>query len=143
MEPEEENAQPRTLRWVPLVFLGKIGPRHHADSWHLSLWQTFFCSTIGERVLVLVTLPTRSYPGATCGCSKFLLDSHGDHVGTCKSHSGATKSHDWMVAQLGPLFGTTGHKIKTQGITPSSGLKRGDIEIINYSTCRTPPAVAI
>ena len=31
LEPEEENAQPRTLRWVPLGFLGKIGPRHHAD----------------------------------------------------------------------------------------------------------------
>ena len=37
-----------------------------------------------------------------------------------------------MVAQLGPLFGTTGHKVKTQGITPSSGQKRRDIEIINY-----------
>jgi hypothetical protein len=34
-----------------------------------------------------------------------------------------------MVAQLGPLFGT---KVKTQGIIPSSGLKRGDIEVINY-----------
>ena len=108
LEPEEENAQPRTLRWVPLGFLGKIGPGHHADSWHLSLWQTFFCSTVGERVPVLLTLHTQSHPGATCGCSKFLLDSHGDHVSTCKSHSGAAKSHDWMVAQLGPLFGTTG-----------------------------------
>jgi hypothetical protein len=57
---------------------------------------------------------------------------HGDHISTCKSHSGATKAHDWMVTQLGPLFGTTGHKVKTQGITPSSGLKRGDLEIINY-----------
>ena len=37
-----------------------------------------------------------------------------------------------MVTQLSPLFGTTGHKVKTQGITPSSGLKRGDLEIINY-----------
>ena len=37
-----------------------------------------------------------------------------------------------MVAQLRPLFGTTGHKVKTQGITPSSGLKRRDIEITNY-----------
>ena len=53
LEPAEENAQPRTLRWVPVGFLGKIGPRHHADSWHLSLWQTF-CSTIGERIPVLV-----------------------------------------------------------------------------------------
>ena len=32
LEPEEENAQPRTRRWVPLGFLGKIGPRHNADS---------------------------------------------------------------------------------------------------------------
>jgi hypothetical protein len=32
---------------------------------------------------------------ATCGCNKFTLDSHGDHViSTCKSHSGATKAHD-------------------------------------------------
>jgi hypothetical protein len=37
-----------------------------------------------------------------------------------------------MVAQLGPLFSTTGHKVKTQGIIPSSGQKRGDIDIINY-----------
>jgi hypothetical protein len=64
--------------------------------------------------------------------NKFLLDLHGDHVSTCKSHSGADKLHDWMVAQLGPLSGTTGHRVKTQGITPSSGLKRGGIEVINY-----------
>ena len=76
-------------------------------------------------------VPTSTYP-ATCGCNKFLLDSHGDHVSTCKSHSGATKAHDWMVTQLGPLFRITGHKVKTQGIIPSSGQKRGDIEIINY-----------
>ena len=78
--------------------------------------------------------PTQSHPGATCGCNKFLLDLHGDHTSTCKSHSGATKAHDWMVTQLSPLFGITGHKVKTQGITPSSGLKRkrGDLEIINY-----------
>ena len=37
-----------------------------------------------------------------------------------------------MVGQLRPLFQTTGQKVKTQGITQSSGLKRGDLEIINY-----------
>jgi hypothetical protein len=36
-----------------------------------------------------------------------------------------------MVTQLGPLFRTTGHKVKAQGITPNSGQKRGDIEIVN------------
>ena len=46
--------------------------------------------------------------------------------------SGATKAHDRMVTELDPLFRTTGHKVKTQGIIPSSGLKRGDLEIVSY-----------
>ena len=37
-----------------------------------------------------------------------------------------------MVTELGPLFRTTGHQVKTQGITPKSGLKRGDLEIVSY-----------
>ena len=32
----------------------------------------------------------------------------------------------WVARELGPLLQTTGHKVKTQGITPSSGMKRGD-----------------
>ena len=102
----------------PSGFSRQDWPSAHADSWHLSLWQTFFCSTLGEPIPVLVPLPTQSNPGATCGCNKFLLDLHGDHTSTCKSHSGATKAHDWMVTQLSPLFGTIRHKVKTQGITP-------------------------
>ena len=43
-------------------------------------------------------------------------------------------AHDWMITELGPLFRTTGHKVKTQGITPSSGLKRGDLEFVGYLT---------
>ena len=37
-----------------------------------------------------------------------------------------------MIAQLGPAFQTTGHKGKTHGIIPSSGLKRRGIEIVQY-----------
>ena len=43
-------------------------------------------------------------------------------------------AHDWMITELGPLFRTTAHKVKTQGITPSSGLKRGDLEFVGYLT---------
>ena len=46
--------------------------------------------------------------------------------------SGAAKAHDWMVKELGPLFQTAGHKVKTTRITPSSGSKRGDLEIVEY-----------
>ena len=47
--------------------------------------------------------------------------------------TGATKSHDWMVSVLGPLFRTAGHIVRTQhGVTASTGQRRGDVEIRNY-----------
>ena len=31
---------------------------------------------------------------------------------TCTAHSGASKAHDWMVSELGPLFRTAGHTVR-------------------------------
>jgi hypothetical protein len=39
-------------------------------------------------------------PLAACGCRKFKLDTLGDHLCTCTSHSGVKKTHDWVVDQL-------------------------------------------
>ena len=41
-----------------------------------------------------------------------------------------------MVTRLGPLF-TSGHRV--HGVTASAGQKRGDVQIVNYSTlaCHT------
>jgi hypothetical protein len=36
----------------------------------------------------------------TCGSKKFQLDPRRDHLHTCTTHSGATKTHDWMVDQI-------------------------------------------
>ena len=104
------------------------------DHRHPTLWQTFFCSTLREPVPALLSRGPSTHPQhqSTCGRTRFTLDPHGDHVSTCKSHSRATKAPDWMVTELGPLFRTTGHQVKTQGITPKSGLKRGDLEIVSY-----------
>jgi hypothetical protein len=32
------------------------------------------------------------------------MDFHDDHTSTCTAHSGATKTHNWMVSVLGQLF---------------------------------------
>ena len=133
LEPQEENAKARNLIWKPMSWLGHISPKGPEAAWVLPLWQTFVCTALGVPVPVLAALPTQpNLPRVKCGCKQFDLDFYGDHVSTCIAHAGATKSHDWMVGQLRPLFQTTGHKVKTQGITQSSGLKRGDLEIINY-----------
>ena len=45
--------------------------------------KTFFSSTLGLEVPALSSLPRHlNQPTAKCGCKKFLLDLHGDHVST-------------------------------------------------------------
>ena len=49
----------------------------------------------------------------------------------CTTHSGAKKTHDWMVAQIADLFHTT-HKVKTQKVIKSRGQHCGDIKLAGY-----------
>ncbi len=56
------------------------------------------------------------------------LDTFGDHVNTCTSHSGVKKAHDWAVDQLTDLFRTT-HRVKTQQVARNRGQCCGDIEL--------------
>ncbi len=67
-------------------------------------------------------------PLAICGCRKFKVDTLGDHLCTCTTHSGAKKAHDWVVDQLADLFRTT-QKVKTQQVVKSRGQHCGDIEL--------------
>jgi hypothetical protein len=59
------------------------------------------------------------------------VDTLGDHVSTCTTHSGAKKTHDWVVDQIGDLFHTT-HKVKTQQVVRNRGQRCGDIELAGY-----------
>ena len=136
LEEQADNAKPRELWWKPLSWLGTLRPTTVNDAWDPALWQTFFSSTLGLEVPALSSLPRHhNQPTAKCGCKKYLLDLHGDHVSTCTAHSGANKAHDWMVSILGPLFRTAGHQVRTQfGVSPSDPArqKRGDVEIVSY-----------
>ena len=79
-----------------------------------------------------VQIPTiAEKPLATCGCRKLQLDPLGDHLNTCTAHSGAKKTHDWMVDQVADFFRTT-HKVKTQQVVKSRGQHCGDIELEGY-----------
>ena len=59
------------------------------------------------------------------------IDSLGDHISTCNSHSGAKKAHDWAVDQVADLFRTT-HRTKTQQVIRSRGQHCGDVELAGY-----------
>jgi hypothetical protein len=75
---------------------------------------------------------------ATCGYRKFQLDPLGDHLNTCTVHSGAKKTHDWMVDQVADLFRTT-HKIKTHQVVKNRGQHCEHIQLEGYLANETGP----
>jgi hypothetical protein len=134
LEEQADNAKAHDLYWKPLLWLGTIRPTSADDAFDPALWGTFVSTTLGLGVPVLSSLPRlHNHPLAKCVCIKHALDLYGYHISTCTAHSGATKSHDWMVGALGQLFRTAGHIVRTQhGVTASAGQRRGDVEIRSF-----------
>ncbi len=93
--------------WCSLIILMMSWPAAAAalNSWPSWLWSLF---DMGDQIPVIPEKPL-----AACGYRKFQIDTMGDHLFTCTSHSGTKKTHDWVVDQLVDLFHTT-HTVKTQ-----------------------------
>jgi hypothetical protein len=88
---------------------------------------------MGTQIPVIVEKPLTA-----CGCRKFQLDTMGDHLCTCTTHSGVKKDHDWVVEQLTDLFRTT-HKTKTQHVTKNRDRHCRDIDLVVYLVNETGP----
>jgi hypothetical protein len=116
-----------------MSWLGQIRSHRRDESWSVSLWQTFFSTSMGAQIPVIAEKPL-----ATCASRTFQLDPLGDHLNTCTVHSGAKKVHDWMVDQVADFFRTT-HKVKTQQVVKSRGQHCGDIELAGYLANETGP----
>jgi hypothetical protein len=106
--------------------------RTNSDRFPLSLWEVWFCSTIG------VPIPTLIGPSQECVSNKFQHDFFGDHLQTCKVKSTASQVHDWVVYHSVGIFGSVGHRVKIHKITPATGKERGDLEIKNYVVLQKP-----
>ena len=87
LEPEGEDAEPRKLYYAPLTFLSHVGS--HSIEWPLDVWQTFFSSSLGVSVPILV-----NHPRTLCACKKHLLGHLPDHVHCCQSVAASTQAHD-------------------------------------------------
>ena len=106
MESQEEDVPRRVLWFKSMSWLGRIRSHHRDESWSDSLWETFFAVSVGVQIPILPQLPLLG-----CGCKKFQIDSLGDHLCTCTSHSGVKKTHDWSTDQITDLFHTK-HKVE-------------------------------
>jgi hypothetical protein len=66
----------RSLSWKPLGFLSHIKQCTNRDRFSLSLWEVWFCSTIGLPIPALIG------PSHQCASNSFHHDSFGDHLQT-------------------------------------------------------------
>jgi hypothetical protein len=85
------------------------------DRFPLSLWEVWFCSTLG------VPIPALIGPSQWRACNALDYDVCGDHLQTCQVKSAASQVHDWVVYRLGGIVGSVGHKVKIHKITPAYG----------------------
>ena len=86
-----EDAPKRILFYKPMGWLGQIRPHRRDESWSAGLGQTFFSTSMGAQISFVPEKPL-----TVCGCHKFRIDTLGDHLYTCTTHSGAKKAHDWL-----------------------------------------------
>ena len=66
------------------LFLGKARkPVRETD------WQSWLCQFLGEPIPALGPLWKQKQ---VCACGRHVIDEYGDHVHTCKKHTGSTKA---------------------------------------------------
>jgi hypothetical protein len=120
------------LTWKPSGFLSHIKCPTNDDRFPLSLWEAWYCSTLG------VPIPASIGPSQECACNAFHYDSYGVIIQTCQVKSAVSQAHDWVVYKLGGFLGSVGYRVKVHKITPATGKERGDLELKDYVVLLNP-----
>ena len=106
-DDEEYECEPnkrRKLRYSPSAWLSCF---HLHGSWPVaqrkSAWTSWFCQYLGVPIPQLLLLARRQEadrpsqssdqppPPLVCPCHQHVIDTYGDHIHTCRQHTGSTK----------------------------------------------------
>jgi len=87
---------------------------------------------MGAHILML---QAHAVARTMCSCKNFSLDPQGDHVLTCKKHTGGTRGHNHVMDVLTQLARNTGYSVRINHkvSTTAAGIKKqGDVELVNF-----------
>jgi len=121
------------LTWMPLAVLVRLRAQRQPTRFTGEIWVNFSCQTLGAPIPLL---RAHAVARTQCTCRKFELDQYGDHVLTCKKHTGTIAGHDHVMnvsAQLAHYSGLTArvnHKVVT---TAADSDKQGDVQAMEFS----------
>jgi len=123
-----EKKKTWNLNWGPLG----MSAQRPVARFSLDIWMSFFCRSMGAPILML---QAHAVARKMCTCKKLSLDLQGNHVLTCKKHTGATRGHNHVMDVLAQLARNTGyfvhvnHKVST---TAAASNKQGDVDLVNF-----------
>jgi len=136
-EPSQSNvpaakAKQMHLNWNPLGFLLELCQQKSVTHFPTDVWQAFFCRSFGAPIPKMLA---HAHSRTLCSC-KMCINPLGDHVLTCKQHTGSTRGHNHLMdvvaslsrdSKIGPV--RVNHKVSTTG---DDTRKQGDVEIFNF-----------
>jgi len=139
--PQPDPSQPNVptakakqmhLNSNPLGFLSELFQQNSVTRFPPDVWQAFFCRSFGAPIPKMLA---HAHSRTLCSC-KMCIDPLGDHVLTCKQHTGSIRGHNHLMdvvaslscdSKIGPV--RVNHKVST---TVDGTRKQGDVEISNF-----------
>jgi len=116
------------LTWMLLAFLASLRPQRQPSRFTGEIWEIFFCRVLGALIPLL-----RAH--AQCACQKFVLDQYGDHVLTCKKHTGTIASYDHVLNVSVQLARNSGLRVRINrkvSTTAADGNRQGDVQAMEF-----------
>jgi len=120
------------LNWGPLSWMADMSAQRPVIRFSLDLWMSFFCRSMGAPIPML---QAHAVAQTMCSCKNFSLDPQGNHVLTCKKHTGATQGHNHGMDVLAQLARNTGYSVRVNhkvSTTAAASNNQGDVELVNF-----------
>ena len=101
--------------------------------------ESWFCQFLGVPLTQLVPLARE---GRVCACGRHVIDEFGDHIHSCKKHTGSTKAaHETLLDALEALCFQAGIKTERCNIPsvtkPNGKIGWGDLVLKNVNLAGT------
>jgi len=120
------------LNCDPLSWTADMSAQRPVTRFSLDLWMSFFYRSMGAPIPML---QAHAVARTMCSCKNFALDPQGDHVLTCKKHTGATRGHYHVMDVLAQLARNTGNSMRVNhnvSTTVAASNKQSDVELLNF-----------
>jgi len=115
-----------------LAFFASLQPQRQSTRFTGEMWVNFFCQALGAPIPLL---RAHAVTRTQCTCQIFVLDQYGDHVLTCKKHTGAIVSHDHVMNVSAQLACNSGLRVRINrkvATTAVDSNKQGDVQAMEF-----------